>query len=108
MVYNTSTGGYLGQKLRNMITVRNQIRKKSKVAIPDGFTAAEKEKMEAAMDYLKSAVVNSENLDKIKEKMIETLDYRVELMMNPKMDIQESFPFLFASIDLVSEYFEEA
>lgn len=84
-----------------MVVARGEVSKRAKIAVPDDFSGGEKEKLDAAMDYPKSAVVFAENLEKIKEKMIETMKYRTMLMRNQKMDIKESFPFLFASIDLV-------
>lgn len=75
--------------------------KKTNDVVPVDFSAAEKDKLEAAMDYLKSVVVDSKNLNRIKAQMLETLSYRVKLMKDQKLDIKESFPFLFASVDLV-------
>lgn len=102
MIYNTPTGGYLGQKLKNMIMTRQKLSKASNNPVPADFTAAEKDKLEADMDYLKSTIVNSENLDQIKDKMIGTMAHRIHIMKDHRMDIKESFPFLFASVDLVS------
>lgn len=73
--------------------------------VPISFTPEEKNEMEAAMEYLQYAKVNEENLIEIKTKLIATMDYRIELMKNPKTDIKESFPFFFASTDLVKSIF---
>lgn len=79
------------------------MKKTTKNHIPVEFIAASKErKMNAAMEYLKSAIVNSDNLNQIKIKMVETMTHRIEMMQNEKLDLMESFPFLFASVELVS------
>lgn len=105
MVYNTRNGGYLGQALKRLIIARAELKKSTDIHVPIEFSAAEKGNLEAAMDYLKSAVVNSDNLDRIKEKMVERMSYRTELMNDQNSDLKESFPFLFASVELVSHEF---
>lgn len=101
LVYNTPNGGYLGQALKNLVAARAKLGNASRNPVPADFTASDMDTCEAAMNFLKSAVVNSENLAQIKQKMIETMAHRVQLMRDPKLDIKESFPFLFASIELV-------
>lgn len=100
-MYNTKTNGYLGQKLKNLTVMRAKLSRTLKDPVPVDFTAAEKEKLEAAMDYLKTTVVTDSNLAQIKEKMVETMAYRIKLMNDQRMDIKESFPFLFVSVELV-------
>lgn len=91
----------MGNKLKNLARGRNDLKKPATPPIPIEFTAAEKDKLEAAIEYLKSAIVNSDNLARIKEKMIETMTYRTKLMKDQKLDLKESFPFLFVSVELV-------
>lgn len=61
----------------------------------------EKEKLDAAMNFLKSVVVNDANLEEIKEKLIETMKHRHDLMKNQRMDIKETVPVFFACPELV-------
>lgn len=67
----------------------------------------EKEKMDLAINFLKSVVVNDSNLDAIKEKLVETMRYRHDLMKNQRMDLKETFPFFFTRPQLVSEFIFE-
>lgn len=78
--------------------------KKSKDIVLISFTPEQKTQMDASMDYLKSAMVNIDNMNQIRAKLVETMDYRMELMQDPKFDIKESLPFFFVSTDLVRQF----
>lgn len=59
------------------------------------------EECEADIERLKSLAVNRENIDEIKTKLIGTLDYRLKLINEMKMDLLETFPYFFTDPDLV-------
>lgn len=92
----------MGQKLKNLVV--KKLASVPKDPVPAEFIASNKVKLDAAIDYLKETVVNDDNLGEIKSKMIETMGHRTKLMKDQRMDIKEAFPFLFASVDLVSEF----
>lgn len=94
----------MGQKLKNLNLSRGTS-KKSEAIVPVTFTLEQKNELEASMDYLKCTVVNNDNMNQIRAKLIETMKYRSELMKDPKTDIRESFPYFFVSTDLVSDTF---
>lgn len=94
----------MGQKLKNLVIARKKLASVPTDPVPAEFTASDEVKLDAAMDYLKETVVNDDNLVEIKSKMIETMGHRTKLMKDQRMDIKEAFPFLFASVDLVSEF----
>lgn len=52
--------------------------------------------------FLKTAVINRENLDSVKQKLKATLDHRLRMMDNKEMDLMENFPFFFSHPQLVS------
>lgn len=66
------------------------------------FSDDEKQRLSETIEYLKSIKVDDTNLIEIKEKLIETMAYRHELMQNSRMDIKETFSFFFACPELVN------
>lgn len=53
------------------------------------------------LDSLKSAVVNKQNVDFIREKLKSTLNYRVEMMPDLSTDLLENFSFFFSNPEMV-------
>lgn len=95
----------MGQKLKNMKAAREASDKLIGI-VPISFTPEQKTQMEASIDYLKCTMVNNSNMNQIREKLVETLNYRMALMNDPKLDIKETFPFFFMSTDLVRYFFQ--
>lgn len=63
----------------------------------------EEVEMQAKQDTetLKTIVVTNETLDQVKTLMLKTVSYRSKLMLDPKTDIKEWFPFIFIHSELV-------
>lgn len=54
------------------------------------------------IDYLKNTVVNSSNLNSIKEKLISTKDLRMKMLTNKELDLMITFPYFFTHSELVN------
>lgn len=57
--------------------------------------------MKTMMNDLKSAIVNEYQMDKIKQLLIETVEYRDRLMQNKRTDVKETFADFYAHPELV-------
>lgn len=55
------------------------------------------------IEFLKSAVVNEENMAEIKRRLKNTTKYRHEMMKTPEMDFLENFPYFFTDPKLVND-----
>lgn len=53
---------------------------------------------------LKSTMVNDQNIPMIKEKLIATMAYRLDMLKAPEVDLLENFPYFFSNPELVSNY----
>lgn len=67
----------------------------------EGDMDAVSERQKTAIEFLKSAMVNEENMETIKEKLKFTLSYRLEMMKTPELDVLETFPYFFTNPELV-------
>lgn len=54
--------------------------------------------------FLKTIIVNEQNMPKIHEKLRETLERRRELLNTENVDMLEHFPFMFVHPQLVSQF----
>lgn len=61
----------------------------------------QKEHPSGLVRALKSTVVNEQNIDLIKAKLRETMDYRCKMLKNEKLDYRIEFPYFFTNPDLV-------
>lgn len=52
--------------------------------------------------FLKRVVVNNENIEIIKEKMVQTLEYRNKMIKDRNLDFRVEFPYFFSNPELVS------
>lgn len=55
--------------------------------------------------FLKSTVVNDNNMKLIHEKLISTLEYRFQMLKAKELDLLEAFPYFFCKPQLVSDFF---
>lgn len=96
MIYNTRDGGYLGKRIRNSNIGNRGVNK-----------AKENENVvkliEEDLLFLKTSVVNEDTVDIIKLKLKETAKSRLHMMLSPKMDLIEHFPFFYTHPELVSK-----
>lgn len=53
-------------------------------------------------NFLRTAVVNSSNREKIEEKLKATAEYRKKICADPENSLLKQFPFFFTHSDLVS------
>lgn len=68
--------------------VKNNRRKKKTVA-----PAMETNSTQDDLDFLKSVVVEPQNIDAIAEKLKLTADYRKQMARDLNVDLYENFPF---------------
>lgn len=102
LIYNTRNGGYLGQALKNM-RMREKTQACGEENLCNGLNRMQFDSTnELDIEWLKSAVVNDENIDEIKRRMISTIDHRKILMTQPETDPMECFPYLFTHPLLVN------
>lgn len=101
MVFNTVNGGFLGQKLKN--EHHENIKKRKPNVLKEPPTQGEIDQMKEDFENLKSIVVCEEEMENIKQKLVSTMQYRVDLMMSDKrLDIREAFPYILVESKLVS------
>lgn len=101
MVFNTVNGGFLGQKLKNEHHENTKKRKQNVLKEPP--TQSEIDQMKEDFENLKLIVVCEEEMENIKQKLVSTMQYRVDLMMSDKrLDIREAFPYILVESKLVS------
>lgn len=101
---NNIDGGMIGIALKNS---RRADRMRNRLSVPRTViveTANEEDDAAAieSMNYLKALVVNDQNMDEIKQQLINTQAYRSKLMRDVDTDIKEEFPFFFADPKLVN------
>lgn len=48
------------------------------------------------VDLLKSLIVNVDNLDRIKQLLNRTREYRAEMLLKSEVEIKEHFPYFFS------------
>lgn len=85
----------MGQKLKNMGIVKSKRATKRNADPEPVLSESDQERMDVAIDFLKSVVVNESNLNEIQEKLTDTMEYRHDLMKNTRTVIKETFPFFF-------------
>lgn len=71
----------------------NQNKRKSQEL--DDLTPDDSEQMKDEFEKLKSIVVSENEMPNIKQKLIATTQYRMELMADKKLDVREAFPYFF-------------
>lgn len=52
---------------------------------------------------MKSMIVNEQNIPLIKEGLVKTMQHRLDMMQDRKIDLLENFPYFFSNPELVSE-----
>lgn len=101
LLYNSRGNGYLSTRLKYLRTQHRQSQ--------NALEAAESEDSEETptscqedVEYLKTAVVNDENMELIKSKLAVTSDYRRKIIDDDhSIDLLEKFPYFFTSPELV-------
>lgn len=63
----------------------------------------QEEQLKNDVAFLKTAIINGEQIETIKEKITSTMMYRVKMMNELKMDLLENFPYFFTNPELVCE-----
>lgn len=53
------------------------------------------------VELLKTLVLNPENMDTIKKKLVATMDFRLKMVDKVELDLLETFPYFFAYPELV-------
>lgn len=53
------------------------------------------------IEILKTLTVSDANMDQIKEKLVATMSYRLEMMNVNEIDLLENFPYFFTDPSLV-------
>lgn len=101
LLFNHHNGGYLGLKERN----HRRLKRKSEVLESDQSD----QNITEDLEYLKSAIVNADNMDTIRKKLKSTERYRMEMVRDLNVDLLENFPFFFTHpetvilFDIISE-----
>lgn len=57
--------------------------------------------MQNLIDQMKSVVIDDNNLEEIKADLRVSREYRCKMLLNPKTDLLESYPYFFTNVDLV-------
>lgn len=57
------------------------------------------------LQFLKSVIVNPDNMNAIRQKLKSTLDSRIEMVRDLNVDLLENFPFFFSNPQTVN-FFE--
>lgn len=106
-----SKNGYIDNKLKY---IRHQQKCHADISeVPDGsnnqrnIDKIDESKITDDLSFLKTTVVTIESLPLIKEKLINTQKYRVDLLKDHELDLLENVPFFFSNPDLVSQFFDE-
>lgn len=63
--------------------------------IDDEDSSSQEEQMKNDVAFLKNAIVNNEQIETIQQKIVSTLEYRIKMMDELKMDVLENFPYFF-------------
>lgn len=75
--------------------VKNSRRKGKKNAV-DTINTVDTDSIEDALEFLKSVVVEPQNMDSIAQKLKSTANHRKEMMRDVNIDLHENFPFFFS------------
>lgn len=97
IIRNTNDGGKLGIGLRNKRFALN----KNKVGATVENNLSDTEPS-IEFELLKSTLVNTANMQTIKDRLKLTLQYRVGLLRRVEINLLEYFPYFFVSAELVS------
>lgn len=60
------------------------------------------ESVKEDLEYLKSALVNTQNMETFRTKLKATLDCRMEMVRDLHVDLLENFPFFFSNPEMVN------
>lgn len=102
-------GGYLYNRLRylRMLKKKEEERNNAETVRTDETTDNTDQVLtndNYQMDdflFLKTTVVSTDNLDKVKEKLKNTIEYRRQLLADEEIDLKEHFPYMFVHPELV-------
>lgn len=96
---NSNDGGKLSIQLRNKRFLAKKGAQKNDVAVRSSLNGDEAKN---AVEVLKSMLVNETNMDKFKQLLSSTLEYRrAKLESEEELNLQEYFPYFFVSSELV-------
>lgn len=92
---------YCGIRLLNGRAAEKKIQKRKHESISTTNPKISDEEAKADIDFLKTILVNEENIGLIKEKLIATKSYRLKMMEELEIDLLEMFPYFFTNPSLV-------
>lgn len=92
---------YCGIRLSNGRAAERKIQKRKHDSISNDELIISDEEAKSDIDFLKTVLVNDENIGLIKEKLIATRSYRLKMMEELDIDLLEMFPHFFTNPSLV-------
>lgn len=106
---NGKNGGFIGAKLKYLRGIErthllnenqaNAVIREVQLDVPE----VQHHNDEEDFEFLKSCVVNAENMTIIKQKLKSTIEYRVGVMNDQNIEFLEQFPYFFTNPELVSK-----
>lgn len=104
LLCDSKGGGYLATKIKNLRTQQRQSQNTIASTVDEKKTEEQPTCCDDDLEELKHTVVNAENMNAIKVKLVATSKYRLQMIRgNYSMDLLENFPYFFTSHELVCE-----
>lgn len=101
----TASTGFLVAKMKKK---RQNIKRQRLREVSDENTDTDidytEENAKTDIELMRTSVVTEENLDIFKEKAVLTHKYRLKLLLDRTVDLQEIFPYFLVRPDLVSKW----
>lgn len=76
----------------------------SEVVIPSDLNVSHSQfDAQHEISQMKSMIVNEQNIPLIKEGLVKTMQHRLDMLRDGRIDLLENFPYFFSNPELVSE-----